>query len=160
MISPVESPLTSAWTDPVSGVESRLLTRHAAPLQQSFYYVNQSFSDDGRFLWIYCAFPPAGNGNQGRSLAVVDFKLQEIRHYPETGFLDASPLVDAATAEVYWCSGVHIWKRGPLAGDEPVLVNRLPQSIARNRRPWRVATHLTFSADRRALNIDAEIGRQ
>lgn len=154
------SPLFSVWRDPVSGVESHLLTRHVAPLQQSFYYVNQSFSGDGRFLWIYCAFPPAGNANQGRSLAVVDFKLQEVRHYPETGFLDASPAVDPATGEAYWCTGLEIWKRGPLAGDTPTFVNRFPQSLARNRRPWRLATHLTFSADRRALNIDAEIGRQ
>ena len=158
---PIErSPLFSPWRDPVSGVESFILGRRIAPLQQSFYYVNQSFSDDGRFLWFYGAFPPAGNGNQGRSLAVVDFQLQEIRHYPETGFLDASPAVDLATGEAYWCSGVDIWKRGPLAGDTPVLVNRFPPELARNRRPWRVSTHLTFSADRKSLNIDAEIGRQ
>lgn len=159
--TPVErSPLFTPWCDPVSGVESFILGRRIAPLQQSFYYVNQSFSDDGRFLWIYCAFPPAGNGNQGRSLAVVDFELQEIRHYPETGFLDASPAVDLASGTAYWCTGVEIWKRGPLAGDLPVLVNRFPQTLALSRRPWRLATHLTFSADRKALNIDAEIGRQ
>lgn len=154
------SPLFIPWRDPVSGVESLILDRRVAPLQQSFYYVNPSFSSDGRFLWIYCAFPPAGNANQGRSLAVIDFQLQEIRHYPETGFLDASPAVDPATGDAYWCTGLEIWKRGPHAGDAPVLVNRFPPALARNRRPWRLATHLTFSADRRALNIDAEIGRQ
>lgn len=158
--SPESSSLFASWKDPASGIESHLLARHAASLQQSFYYTNPSFSDDGRFLWIYCAFPPAGNANQGRSLAVVDFQLQEIRHCPETGFLDASPAVDPATGEVYWCSGVEIWKRGPLASDQPVLVNRFPQALALNRRPWRLATHLTFSADRKSLNIDAEIGRQ
>lgn len=158
---PIEqSPLFSLWRDPASGVESRLLTRRVASLQQSFYYTNPSFSDDGRFLWIYCAFPPAGNANQGRSLAVVDFQLQEVRLHPETGFLDASPAVDSGTGEVYWCSGVEIWKRGPLAADTPSLVNRFPQSLALNRRPWRLATHLTFSADRKSLNIDAEVGRQ
>lgn len=154
------SPLFVPWRDPVSGVESLILDRRVAPLQQSFYYVSPSFSADGRFFWIYCGFPPSGNANQGRSLAVVDFQLQEIRHYPETGFLDASPVVDSATGEAYWCSGLEVWKRGPLASDHPVLVNRFPAALARNRRPWRIATHLTFSADRRALNFDAEIGRQ
>jgi hypothetical protein len=157
---PETSPLFTSWCDPVSGVESHLLDHRVAPLQQSFYYVNQSFSDDGRFLWFYCGFPPTGNANQGRTLGVVDFERQEIRHFPETGFLDASPAVDPTTGHAYWCSGVDIWKRGPLAGDTPILVNRFPQSIARNRRPWRIATHLTFSPDRRALNFDAEIGRQ
>jgi len=160
MTLPETSPLFTAWRDPVSGVESLLLARHVAPFQQSFYYVNPSFSDDGRFLWFYCAFPPAGSANQGRSLAVADLELNEVRHFPETGFLDASPAVDPATGEAYWCSGPEIWKRGPLASDRPVFVNRLPPALVRNRRPWRLATHLTFSADRRALNFDAEIGRQ
>lgn len=158
--TPEASPLFTRWADPVSGVTSLLLPNTAAPLQQSFYYTNPSFTDDGRFLWFYCAFPPAGNANQGRSLGVVDFQLHEVRHYPETGFLDASPAVDPATGEAYWCSGLEIWKRGPLAADTPVLVNRFPADLARNRRPWRVATHLTFSADRKSLNLDAEIGRE
>lgn len=157
---PASSPLFTAWRDPVSGVESFILDRRVAPLQQSFYYVNPSCSADGRFLWIYCAFPPAGNANQGRSLAVVDFQLQEVRHHPETGFLDASPAVDPATGEAYWCSGTELWKRGPLADDRPVLVNRFPSALVGGRRPWRIATHLTFSADRRAVNFDAEIGRR
>lgn len=160
ILRPEESPLFTRWRDPSSGIESLILTAGDAPLRQSFYYTNPSFSDDGRFLWIYFAFPPAGNGNQGRSLAVVDFQSQEVRHYPETGFLDASPAVDTSTGEVYWCTGLEIWKRGPLAGDAPVLVNRFPQELARGRRPWRLATHLTFSADRRSLNIDTEIGNQ
>ena len=160
MTRPETSPLFSTWKDPVSGVESRVLTRRAAPLQQSFYYTNPSFSRDGRFLWIYCAFPTAGNANQGRSLAVADLERNEVRHFPETGFLDASPAVDPATGEAYWCTGLEIWKRGPLAADTPAFVNRFPPALARNRRPWRLATHLTFSSDKRALNIDAEIGRQ
>ncbi len=154
------SPLFTPWHDPRSGVESLLLSRRVAPLQQSFYYVNQSFTDDGRFLWVYCAFPPNGDANQGRTLAVVDLHAGELRHFPETGFLDASPAVDLANGTVYWCSGAELWRRGPLAEDRPILVNRLPDSIVRNRRPWRVATHLTFSPDKRALNFDAEIGRQ
>ncbi len=154
------SPLFTRWTDPVSGVESYILTQQAAPFQQSFYYTNPSFTRDGRYLWFYCAYPPAGNANQGRSLAVADFQTQEIRVFPETQFLDASPGVDLETGEVYWCMGSEIWKRGPQADQAATLVNRLPASVTLNRRPWRVATHLTFSADRKSLNIDAEIGRQ
>lgn len=155
-----ESPLFSRWTDPVSGVDSFILSQNTAPFQQSFYYTNPSFTNDGRYLWFYCAYPPSGNANQGRSLAVADIQEGEIRVFPETQFLDASPGVDLETGDVYWCIGSEIWKRGPQPSQTAKLVNQLPPEIVRNRRPWRIATHLTFSADRKSLNIDAEIGRQ
>ncbi|MDR1190919.1 MAG: hypothetical protein LBK60_04535 [Verrucomicrobiales bacterium] len=153
------SPLFTPWTDPVSGVTSYLLApAAAAPFQQSFYYVNPSVSADGRYYWFYCAFPPAGNHNHGRSLAVADFAAGQIRHFPETQFLDASPAVDPLSGEVYWCCGTEVWRRGPGADDAPVFINRLPDAITRHRRPWRVATHLTMSADRQCLNLDALVG--
>lgn len=152
------SDLFTRWTDPQTGVESFILTERVAPFQQSFYYVNPSSSDDGRYFWIYCAFPPAGSANQGRSLAVIDLRQGRVHHYPETAFTDASPVVDGATGEAYWCTGLEIWKRRPEPEATPLLVNRFPANIARNRRPWRLATHLTFSADRKALNLDVEIG--
>lgn len=155
-----QSSLFSRWQDPQSGIESYILSREVAPFQQSFYYTTPSYTNDGRYLWFYCAFPPSGSANQGRSLAVADFEANEVRVYPETQFLDASPGVDLDSGEVYWCIGSEIWKRGPLASQPAQLVNRLPADIVCNRRPWRIATHLTFSADRKSLNLDAEIGRQ
>ncbi|HEY9249884.1 MAG TPA: hypothetical protein VIO38_12160 [Rariglobus sp.] len=148
------------WTDPASGVTSYILTKRVAPFQQSFYYVNPSLSDDGRYFWFYCAFPPAGSANQGRSLGVADLKTGTVHHYPETEFTDASPVVDTATGTAYWCTGLEVWKRRPEPGAQAKLVNRFPAALARNRRPWRLATHLTFSADRKALNLDVEIGTE
>ncbi|GHC01649.1 hypothetical protein [Cerasicoccus arenae] len=156
----LNSPLLQPWKDPQSGVVSYLLANNAAPLQQSFYYVNPSFSRDGRYLWIYCAFPPGGLANSGRTLAVADFADGEIRHFPETDFLDASPMVDFDTGEAYWCTGPEIWKRGPGRNDPCHFVNALPNDLVKNRRPWRIATHLTISADRRCLNLDSTLGRE
>jgi len=152
------SPLLTPWTDPQSGATSFLLTTKAAPLQQSFYFVNPSITDDGRYYWFYCAFPPAGNANQGRSLGVADLVKHQVFHFPETGFTDASPLVDSRTGEAYWCTGLEIWKRRPEPDAKPEFVNSFPKELAHNRRPWRLATHLTFSADRTAVNLDVEIG--
>ncbi len=154
------SPLFTRWKDPQSGVESFLLSKRVAPFQQSFYFVNTSFSADGRYYWFYVAFPPAGSANQGRSLALIDFAENRVHHFPETVFTDASPAVDPVTGEVYWCTGLEIWKRPPEPEAAPVLVNRFPGELARNRRPWRLATHMTFSADRKALNLDVEIGKE
>ena len=150
--------LFTHWQDPHSGITSHLLRKQAAPCQQTFYYVNSGLSDDGHYLWFYCAFPPAGNANYGRCLGLADFANKAIRCFPETQFLDASPGIDPATSEVYWCNGVNIWKRGPGADDPVMLVNRLGDDLVRSRRPWRIATHLTISADKQALNFDAEIG--
>src|SRR3954469_13044462 len=110
VIAPERSDLFERWIDPVSRVESWILSRRVAPVQQSFYFTNPSFSDDGRFFWIYCAFPPGGDAYYGRQLAVVDLVEQTIRHFPETQFTDASPYVDARSGNVYWTTGLELWK--------------------------------------------------
>ncbi len=155
---PEQSPLFTRWSDPISGVESLILSRRVAPLQQSFYFTNPSLTDDGRFLWLYASFPPGGDAYYGRQLAVIDFAEQTLRHFPETQFMDASPFVDKETGEVYWTTGLEIWKRGPLPTDQASRVAIFPADLANNRRPLRIATHLTRSADKKAFAIDALIG--
>ncbi len=156
MKTPQSSQHFTRWTDPVSGVVSYMLTSRIAPAQQSFYFVNTSYTDDGRYLWLYCAFPPS----ELRMLAVLDFETDTLRAVPETQFLDASPLIDRRTGQAYWISVSELWTIGPEPGAEPRLVNRLPEALVKNRRPHRVATHLTFSADHSCVNIDAQIGNE
>ena len=155
---PETSPLFERWVDPTSGIESWILTRRVAPLQQSFYFVNQSLTHDGRFLWFYASFPPGGDAYYGRQLGVADLLRGEVRHYPETQFADASPGVDLDSGEVFWTTGLEVWRRGPRAADTAECVNSFPNELAKHRRPLRLATHLTFSSDRRSLNVDAQIG--
>lgn len=62
----------SPWIDPKCKVRSYILTKRVAPLQQSFYFVNPSMTRDARYLWFYCAFPPGGDANFGRTLAVIE----------------------------------------------------------------------------------------
>ncbi len=142
------------WRDPVSGVESFILQARVAPFQQSFYYVNPSLSQNGRYYWFYCAFPPAS----ARSLAVLDLVDGTLRHFPESQFIEASPCVDESTGQVYWSNEKGIWALSPSAGSRPELVNRFAPDFQGNRTVYRYATHHTFSPDRKALNIDAEVG--
>ncbi len=158
--NPAESPLFTAWTDPVSGITSYLLRERVAPVMQSFYFTNSSLSDDGRWLWFYCAFPPGGSSDSGRTLGVADLAEGKVTHFPETQFRDASPWVDPATGEVYWCAGHGIYKRGPQPEDRTVFVNALPEAIHRHRGGKRLATHLTRSADGKELFVDAHLGRE
>jgi len=160
MLDLVHSKLFTPWTDPTSGIVSYILTRKVAPVQEGFYFVNDSMACQGRYWWFYCAFPPSGTAAQGRTLGVVDFATQEVRHFPGTQFNLASPFVDVDTGEVYWGMGSAVWKRGPQPEDSVALVNCLPADLVQHRFVERIATHLTLSADRRAFMIDAAVGLQ
>ena len=155
MKTPETSKLFTRWLNPANGVESFILTERPAPVQKSFYFTNRSFTDDGRFLWVACMFLPRGARNVLPVFGVVDFERDEFRLHHETQASSASPMVDPHTGDLYWINGLDLWKRGPQPEDEPVLVNRFPAELARRRQPERIATHLTFSADRKSVNIDA-----
>jgi hypothetical protein len=146
------------FTDPESGVTSYLLTKKVAPVQQSFYFVNSSFSRDNRFLWFYCGFPPAGNHRLGRSLGVIDFDKQTINHYPETAFINCSPLVCNRTGGVYWATTKCICYRGPRPQDTVQLIATLPEELFGERVVKQVATHFTMSPDGKELFFEADSG--
>ncbi len=148
------------WQDPQSGIKSYILKKQIAPLQQSFYFTSPSISADGRYYWFYVAFPPAGSAEIGRSLALLNFETGDVHYFPDTQFRDASPMVDPLTGEVYWAWEYAVYKRKPHA-DAPVeFVNKIPEEIHQHRYGKRLATHLTMSADRKSLFIDAHLGNE
>lgn len=136
-------------------MESYILNSNAAKLFQTFYYVNNGFSDDGRFLWFYCAYPPSGS----KCLGLLDFDDDQLTIFPASQFLDASPMVDPQSGNVFWISGTELFKLAPHPDAKPVFVNRFPVDLVKNRRPKRIATHLTLSADGKNVAVDAELGR-
>ena len=156
MIDLKNTSLFSPFTHPESGITSYILTRKVAPVQKGFYFVNDSMSGDGRYLWFSCGWPPS----RRKSLAVVDFQTGEVRHFPETQFTGESPYVDPGTGDVFWCEGPSVWRRSPRADDRPQWVNSLPAELIGARTVTSLATHLTRSADGRAFFIDAKIGLQ
>jgi len=155
ILTPEESPLFTKWIDPASGIESLILTERVAPLQKSFYYTNTSFSADGRFMWIDCAFPP-GTMCQ---LALADLATGKMTLCPETQH-EGYPYVEQDTGYVYWGMGLNIWKRGPKKNDRPELVNTFPEELARNRKPKHLSSHFTLSADGKSFAIDAAFSNE
>ena len=155
---PESSPLFTSWKDPASGVESFILTERVAPAQESFESPASSLSADGRCLWFYCAFSPGGHPRYGRSLAVVDFHDNAVRHFPETQFGEASPLVDPQTGDVYWSSAHHVYRRSAKGTGRAALVGQLGRDALRDGQfPLSASTRLSFSADRRRLSLDAAL---
>ena len=141
-----------------SGVTSYIFDNEAMPMTQSFYFTNPSATSDGRYVWMYCGFPPAGNSVYGRSLGVVDTYLDTFTHYPNTMFHDASPMVDTESGEVYYCDPLGIYRRSPDPRGELELIAPRPKFLYGRGYLETIATHLTFSADKKKLCFDATIG--
>ena len=151
----LSSRLFKSWRDPVSGVESFILSERLAPVQQSFYYTNPSFTPDGKYLWISCAFPP---GNH-KMLAVADLEAGTLRLVPEAQ-PDGYAYIEPATGSAYWTCGLELWRRGPKAQDKPELMNTFPTELAHGRKPLALASHLSLSADGKSFAIDARFPRE
>jgi hypothetical protein len=156
MTTPETSPLFTPSVHPATGVTSYVLTRRAAPVQQAFYYTHPAFSSDGRHLWLGCGFPPPGGRHATQVLGVVDFETDELRVFPETQMSSSRAWLHPS-GDMYWGNNYDIWKRGPLATDIPVRVGTLPADLVKGLRLLFLATHPTFSADGRFLNLDARL---
>jgi hypothetical protein len=160
MYTPETSQLFTRWQNPSTGVESFILTERPASVQMNFYYISPSFTNDGRYLWLRCQFVPSGGYGAQPVLGVVDFERDEMRVYHDTQFAVSSPGVDLETGDVYWATGLDVWKRGPRADDKDHRINRFPQDIAKGRTTDRITSHFTFSADRKSLNLDAQFDNE
>lgn len=151
-----DSGLFSPWTGEDSGVTIHILSEKIAPLQKGFYFVNDSMSADGRFLWFCCAYPPS----PVKTLAVIDFRSSAIHHFPDTQFSGESPFIAPENGHAYWCAGDSIWTRPPDPEAKTALVNSLPEQLIGSRDVHQLATHLTRSADNSSFFIDARVGLQ
>mgnify|MGYP002798684815 FL=1 len=151
MYTPFTSRHFTTHIDPQSGMKYAVLSTHIAPVQQGFYFVNSGFSDDGRYLWFYCAFPPAS----GHSMGVVDFLTDEVRHFPDTLADDATWLIDPQTGNVYWGCSQGIFMRTPHPADNPTQIARIPEAF-RKCGVRNFGTHLTFTPDRKEIVTDLQ----
>ena len=149
MYTPFTSRHFTTHIDPESHVKYAILSTRVAPIQQGFYFVNSGYSDDGRYLWFYCAFPPSA----GHSLAVIDFLTDEIHHYPETA--GSGWMVDPQTGNVYWGCGQGIFMRTPHPTDKPIQIARLPEFCRRSGVKG-AGTHLSFTPDRKEIVADLQ----
>jgi len=150
MFTPETSRHFAPFVDPVTGVKSWVLKTHAAAQQQGFYFVNASVDDACRYLWFYCAFPPA----QYKTLGVVDFETDEVRHFPETEFLFESPLVDTDTGECIFSNTTGFYRRSPHPDKPLEKICDIPPQLKQGLLLC-TGIHHTYSPDKSELFIDA-----
>lgn len=153
-----DSTLFETVTPDGAAVTSYVLQRPEGWWLQSFYFTNPSLSADGRYLWCYAMRGPGSP--EGKLLAVADLDIGTVRVLPGSRFSDASPMVDPRDGSVYWIGGegrAQLCRSAPHA-DAPIeVLNTFPAALIRGRKINRIATHLTFTADRRAVCFDAQI---
>ena len=157
MFTPETSKHFTKYVNPETGVVSYLLNNEIAPLQKMVYYVSKNTSNDGRYFWFVCAYPPGGwMEGSAFTTACLDFETDEIYYHPDIAGYGSC--IDPDTGELYYHTGNLLLKKGPRS-DSPVTV------IARVPSKWRlfsgrVATHLTFSADKTQLCCDISSGNE
>jgi hypothetical protein len=138
--------------NPTTGVKSYILDCKSFPVIQNFYFVNNSFTDDGKTAWFYAGIP-----GKKKKLGFVDFQNGICKIIDGTEFLDASPWVDPISGEAYWIEHYDLLSCSPKKSAVPKKINSIPYSITQGREPYRIATHLTLNASKTAFNFDAEL---
>lgn len=147
-------PFFTEWRDPASGAVSYILTERVAPVQFSFYFTNTSVSSDGEYLWFYVAFPPA----PGLFLARValDPEKTDIKWFPQSQFQVRSPMLKHDGSGVYFFSGTQLVFMDNDGNTK--IIGCVPQEYIANRYVFRLATHLSLSADGRYFLVDGDVG--
>lgn len=154
MKTPETSKLFERRVDKESGVGYYVLTAKACEYQQGFYFVNNSMTNDGRYLWFYATVNPVYDG-ASRNLGYVDFLLDEIVICHDVIWGGgASPYVDNETGDVYFTFANKIYKRSPGKNERAKLLctPKLPGNASR------LATHLTRTSDKKHFFLDARVG--
>ena len=154
MKTPETSRLFERRVDKKTGVGYYVLTTKACEYQQGFYFVNNSMTLDGRYLWFYATVAPIYDGAL-RALGYIDFLSDEIVICHDAIFDGgASPYIDNITGEVYYTYGKAIYKREPGKDKRAVMLctPKIPGYVSR------LATHLTRTSDKRHFFLDARSG--
>ena len=156
MKTPETSKLFERRVDPESGVGYYVLTTKACEYQQGFYFVNNSMTDDGRYLWFYATVNPVYDG-AGKFLGYVDFLEDEIVLCHDTRFDGgASAYIDTETGDAYFTYGKCLYKREPGKDKKAQLLCK-PKI---DGHVTRLATHLTRTSDKKHFFLDARNGNR
>lgn len=141
------------YADPQSGVVSYILATRIAEEQQSLYFTQKSMTEDGRFLvfWI-CG----GQRRNTKSIAMVDFLNDEVLSLEIRGSI---PFLDTNTAILYWFETDGFYRMDLRAASrEKEKLCDIPLELkAEGERVRSFATHVTLTADRSKVFMDARV---
>lgn len=149
-------PYFEKYTDPVSGVESFILTKKVGGLQRHFYFAQRSVTDDGKYLWVMCANPPA----RYFTFAVVSLDPDDpfIRHFPHASPDSGLPCISPDGKGVYYCMGNALYSVDVQGEVKKIL--ELPWEYIKGRRLEQMCTHVSVSCDGKYVALDISISQK
>ena len=151
MKTPETSKLFVKRTDPESGVDYYVLSERYAPYQQGFYFVNNSMTTDGRYLWFVLQYPPLDQSVS--HLAYVDFETDEVVVCYDT--VDGANYVDPRDGTVYFLLRNLLYRRRPGKDERSELLHKIPT----RGYAYRIcATHLTLTPNGKKFFLDVNSG--
>jgi len=153
MKTPMTSRLFEKKIDEKSGAPIYILKKRVADYQQGFYFVNNSMTSDGRYLWFMASTNPIYNGTY-RNLAFIDFERDEVFACYDTIIASASPFVDPDNGTVYYTWGNCVYKREP----DPEKKAKLICTVNVKGNISRLCTHLTRTSDKKHFFLDIRAG--
>ncbi|MBQ8529013.1 MAG: hypothetical protein IJ459_04675 [Clostridia bacterium] len=148
MKTPMTSKLFTKVYDPVSGAPHYVLTAKAAEYQQGFYFINNSMTRDGRYLWFMPTYNPVYVGAP-RMLGYVDFLTDEIVICHDT-YTNTLAYIDPDTGDAYFGYGKSLYKRevGKDKKAFKLCTLNIPGYV------MSLATHLTRTSDKNHFFLD------
>ena len=149
MKTPETSKHFAKVVDPHSGAPHYVLKTKLADYQQGFYFVNNSMTRDGRYLWFY-AIPNPVYTTMNRHLGYVDFLTDEVVICYDCLFNDSSPYIDAETGDAYFTHGNKIYLRHPGKDEKAVALCHIPIDGYFSQ----ISTHLTRASDGYTFLLD------
>lgn len=150
MKTPETSKLFLKREDPESGAVYYILNEQLAPYQRGFYFVNNSMTSDGRYLWFVVHYPPLDQTIN--HLAYIDFETDEavVCHDTTAG----AAYIDPVDGTAYFIYNSVLYRRRPGKDERTELLHRIPtRGIARS-----CATHLTLTPDGKKFFLDINSG--
>lgn len=148
MKTPETSKLFTKVYDPVSGAPHYVLTERVTEYQQGFYFVNNSMTKDGRYLWFTPTVNPVYAGAPSH-LGYVDFLTDEIVICYDV-FKSNTAYVDPDTGDAYYAFNKSLYKREP--GKDKRAVKLCDIDI--KGYVVSLATHLTRTSDKNHFFLD------
>ena len=150
MKTPATSKHFKRIIDPVSGAPHYVLATRLTEYQQGFYFVNNSMTRDGRYLWFYATVNPVYT-TFDRNLGYVDFLTDEVVICYDA--FAGAPYVDPDTGDVYFVRDKSLYIRSPGKDERARKLCTLDiPGYVRN-----IACHLTRLSDKKSFFLD--IGR-
>ena len=151
MKTPKTSKHFKTVSDPVSGVPYYVLKTKLAAYQQGFYFVNDSMSADGRYLWFYVAASPVYDAFL-RNMGYVDFLTDEVVICYDVVIDDTSPYVEPSSGDVYFTKGASVYRRKP--GKDELAEKLCTVPIGGFIRT--ISSHLTPLSDGKTFLLDIQ----